>query len=261
MTNQDNQQPGPTVAVIFMQPACNMHCTFCVTEDNFDAMTFPQAIALLKHLKQIGVRSVVIGGGEPFDWQNGNLIEVAQAAHDLKFKTVQIGTNGINLPEGFENIEAITRYVIPIESAKPEPHNRMRLYRNHHHEIILDRLAKLKHAKKSVTLSTVITEVNKDTILELAEFLRAYHADSNHVHAWHLYQFIPIGRGGALHAPELQIPEIAYQNIYESVQALTLPFKTYRRTDMYASKTVDFFWYHKNQIQRGSTAWTANQQT
>ena len=37
---------GPRVAVVFLQPRCNMHCTFCITQDNFNAFTFDQAASL-----------------------------------------------------------------------------------------------------------------------------------------------------------------------------------------------------------------------
>lgn len=234
-----------------MQPQCNMHCTFCITEDTFDPMTFDQAADLFRHLKAIGVRSLVIGGGEPFDWP-GDLVALAREAKRIGFATVQVGTNGIALPAGFQFIDVIDRYVLPIESLDAQAHNTMRLYRDRHHAIIMDRLDSLKRAKKSVTLSTVITEVNKSGIAELGEFLRKYHADSQHVHAWHLYQFIPIGRGGAIHGDELHIPAAEYEAICRSVKALDLPFRVYRRTDMYHSKTVDFFWFEGGQIKRES---------
>ena len=252
------RHPHPTVAVVFMQPACNMHCTFCVTEDNFDVMMRSQAEALLTYLKMLGVKSLVIGGGEPFDWP-GDLISISQYAKQLGFRTVQVGTNGIALPDGFENIESIDRFVISIESAHPAPHNAMRLYQNRHHDIIMNRLDKLKEAKKSVTLSTVITEVNKNAILQLAEFIHQHNEDSHHVHAWHLYQFIPVGRGGVVHGDDLRIEPEEYDAIVESVKALNLPFKIYRRSDMYASQTVDFFWYHHGEIKRGSEIWNQPQ--
>jgi len=250
-TSGDSSARGPTVAVVFMQPRCNMHCTFCITEDNFDAMTFDQAVAMFEHLQSIGVKSLVIGGGEPFDWP-GDLVAVAREAKRIGFRTVQVGTNGIAMPDGFESVDAIDRYVLPIESVEPESHNRMRLYRDRHHAIIMDRLEALKRARKSVTLSTVITEVNKNEILDVAAFLRDYHAEGNHVHAWHLYQFVPIGRGGAVHGEALHIPPTEYDAIVNAVKALELPFAVYRRADMYHSRTVDFFWYEGGRIRRAS---------
>jgi MoaA/NifB/PqqE/SkfB family radical SAM enzyme len=242
---------APTVAVVFTQPACNMHCTFCITESNFDVMTPEEGRAMLDHLASIGVRSVILGGGEPFDWPH-DLPALAAYAKQRGFQTVQVGTNGIDVPEGFEHIEDIDRYVIPIESVDPDPHNRMRLYRNRHHGIVLDRLAALKRARKSVTLSTVITSVNRDHVTDLAEWIRRYHEGTEHVHAWHLYQLIPQGRGGAVHGAALHVPPDDYTAIVAAVKAMDLPFSVFRRSDMYHSRTVDFFWWKDGAIRRGA---------
>ena len=248
-----SREGTPAIVVIFLQPACNMHCTFCVTEDNFTPMRFEQAVKLLDTLRDEGVRTVIFGGGEPTDWP-GDLFALTRKAKAHGF-TVQIGTNGINLPDDFETIESVDRWVLPIESVDSEMHNRMRLYKGRHHAIILERLAALKRARKGVTLSTVMTEVNKAGVLDLAQLLREYAAESNHVHAWHLYQFLPVGRGGAVHGADLEIPEEEYRGLVEQVMALDLPFRVYRRSDMYQSQTVDFCWFEGDEMKRGRDEW------
>ena len=85
-----------------------MSCNFCITEDHFDAMSYAQASHLLDVLKQEGFQSVVLGGGEPFMWP-GNVITLAEEAKGKGF-IVQIGTNALALPEGFEtNLNKIGR--------------------------------------------------------------------------------------------------------------------------------------------------------
>ncbi|MCK4872216.1 MAG: radical SAM protein [Phycisphaerales bacterium] len=241
---------NPAVAVVFLQPQCNMTCTFCVTEDDFSSMTFDQAINLLDHLKSLGITTVVIGGGEPFDWP-GDVVKLSRIAKKLGF-TVQVGTNAVALPEGFEHIDSIDRYVIPIESAQPEPHDAMRLYKNSHHSVILNVLDKLRTARKSVTLSTVITTVNRAGIVDLAHYLQRYNV--GHIHAWHLYRLITQGRGGAHTGRTLQIPEDEYHRICDAVRAMDLGFPVYKRIDMYNSRTVEFFWYEGDRIITGSDA-------
>ena len=71
------------VAVIFLRPACNMSCSFCITENNFDAITYPQARDLLHLLKKEGFNNIVFGGGEPFEWP-GDLLLLTQEAKELK---------------------------------------------------------------------------------------------------------------------------------------------------------------------------------
>lgn len=245
---------GPTVAVVFLQPRCNMHCTFCITEDNFNAFTFEQAIGLLARLSAGGtVRSVVLGGGEPFDWPHDvAALAAVGKSHGL---TMQVGTNGIAVPQGFEHLSSIDRWVLPLESVDPQPHNAMRLYRDRHHAIILDRLESLRRVSKSVTISTVVTQTNVDEVVEVGRFLREYANRGGNVHAWHLYQFLPIGRGGAVHGERLTLPQCAYEAICAEAESLDLPFRIYRRTDMYHSRTVDFFWMDGGAVRRGSEAW------
>ena len=239
-----------SVAVILLHPACNMICTFCITEDNFNAMTQDQASGLLRTLKQEGFKNVIFGGGEPFQWP-GDLMGLTQEAKQLGF-LVQVGTNAVALPKDFQNIQTIDRYVLPLESATDTIHNKMRLYKNKHHQIIIDGLKRLQNAQKSVTLSTIVTRINKEGIQSLALFLKELDLLRPFVHAWHLYQFIPQGRGGSINADTLWISDREYMKACEEVLSMKLPFKVYRRQDMYRSKTVDFFWYEHGQLQRAS---------
>ncbi len=245
---------GPRVAVVFLQPRCNMHCTFCITEDNFDAFTFKQAADLLQELRTGGtVRSIVLGGGEPFDWPH-DVAALASIGKSLGF-TMQVGTNGIAVPDGFEHLHAIDRWVLPLESVLPEAHNAMRLYRNRHHSIILDRLESLRRVGKSVTISTVISQTNFDEVIEVGRFLREFQQRGGNVHAWHLYQFLPIGRGGAVHGDQLALLPGVYEYVCAEAEAIGLPFRIYRRTDMYHSRTVEFFWTDRGIVRCGSEAW------
>jgi len=244
---------GPRVAVVFLQPQCNMHCTFCITEDNFNAITFEQATNLLDALKGGGtVRSVVLGGGEPFDWPH-DVMALGRYGRSLGL-LMQVGTNGIALPEGFEHLDAFDRYVLPLESVDPGPHNAMRLYRGRHHSIIMDRLESLRTVRGSVTISTVITQRNVEHVVDVGRFLGEYVQRGGNVHAWHLYQFLPIGRGGALNEIDLAIPEYLYQSTCEQAESLGLPFRLYRRSDMYHSRTVEFFWVERGRVRWGGEA-------
>jgi len=245
---------GPRVAVVFLQPRCNMHCTFCITENNFNAMTFEQAASLLARLSAGGtVRSVVLGGGEPFDWPH-DVMALGRYGRSLGL-LMQVGTNGIALPDGFEHLHAFDRYVLPLESIDPQPHNAMRLYRDRHHAIIMGRLESLRRVGKSITISTVVTQTNVDEVVEVGGFLSKYANRGGNVHAWHLYQFLPIGRGGAVHGEQLALPQCAYEAVCRDAELLGLPFPIYRRADMYHSRTVDFFWMDRGALRRGSEAW------
>ena len=232
------------VAVIMPLPACNMFCNFCITEDNFDCMSFEQALFAIEHIGHLGIKNIVFGGGEPFSWPH-NIIKLCENAKDMGF-LVQIGTNATCLPDGYETLSCIDRFVIPLESADEEVHNSMRFFPTGHFGVIMDCLKKLKD-KKSVTISTVLTNYNINGIVKLAEFLRKY--DSGHIHAWHLYQFIPEGRGGRANAMKLAPSPKDYYAACEAVRTMELPFHVFKRPDMYKSKTVGFFCFGNGNLR------------
>jgi MoaA/NifB/PqqE/SkfB family radical SAM enzyme len=235
------------VAVIMPQPSCNMICEFCVTEDQMGAMSLEQGMALLDQMKLSQVEIVVLGGGEPFLWKPG-ILNLARYAKNLGF-TVQVGTNGILIPEGFETFNEVDRWVIPIESHRAETHNRMRRYKKQHHQIIMKILEKLKAAQKAVTLSTVLTEWNKADILDLARYLNKYNSETHHIHAWHIYQFVPEGRGGASPgAQELPLSIEEYNHYFSEIKKLNLSFKVLKRPSMYNSKDVQFYYFENERL-------------
>lgn len=247
---------NPQIAVFFLHPGCNMVCTFCVTENAFSAMRFHQAVRLLDFVKGRGVDTVVLGGGEPFTWRHSLLALTREAKARRLF--VQVGTNGTLLPDDFERIESIDRYVLPLDAADEAAHNHLRRFKNGHHGLILDRLQKLRVAGKSVTISTVVTAQNIHTLPAVADFLDAYWRSGGQLHAWHLYKFIAQGRGGRKNASSLDVSEDEYHAACADVKRRDLGFQVYKRKDMFHSKTVDFFWYQGDTIQIGSEVWSHN---
>ncbi|GAB4157708.1 MAG: hypothetical protein Fur0037_25550 [Planctomycetota bacterium] len=237
------------IAVVFLQPGCNMGCAFCATEDGFDCMSFEAASALLEDLAALGVSNVILGGGEPSCWPH-DLAALALRAKELRF-TVQVGTNGLELPGDFARWDFVDRWVLPLESMDPGPHDALRRARGGHHGILLARLEELGARKRPVTLSTVVTRPNVGGVPDLGGFLRAYHERHGNVHAWHLYRLLRVGRGGSRHADDLQVPARRYEAAVAGARAMGLPFPVYRRADMYGSPGIDFYWSEGGRIVRG----------
>lgn len=233
------------VAVIMPLSGCNMFCNFCVTDDDFDCVSFEQAVSMLKYVGELGIKNVVFGGGEPFFWPH-NIIRLCEKAKELGF-IVQTGTNATKLPQGYEKLPCIDRFVIPVESADEKIHNSMRFFPNGHYSVVMDCLKRLRAKAKAVTVSTVVTNSNIAGLEGLADFLRGY--DDGHIHAWHLYRFIPKGRGGLMNAAKLAPAFDAYASACENIKAMDLPFHVFKRADMYNSKTVEFFRMEKGIIR------------
>jgi len=229
-----------SIGVVMLLPSCNLTCPFCITEDGLAALSFDDALALLDRFDARGVTNVVLGGGEPTLWPH----DVFRLAADAKARGmfVQLGTNGIRLPEGFERFEAIDRYVLPLESAEPAIHDRMRPGRGEHHALILRRLHALREAGKSTTIGTIVTAWNVADIPNLAALLEGLDPAGEWLHSWHLYRFLPRGRGGGVHALELAIDVEVYRAACALAKSAGCAFPVYKRPNMYRAETVEYGW-------------------
>jgi MoaA/NifB/PqqE/SkfB family radical SAM enzyme len=241
---------GKRIGVVMLQPSCNLTCPFCITEEGLESLTWEKAVGLLDRFAESGVGNVVLGGGEPTLWRHDVFRLAAEAKARGLF--VQLGTNGVRLPEGFENHESVDRYVLPLEAADPGIHDRMRPGSKGHHAVILRRLAALAAAKKPTTVSTVITRWNRDEPPAILGLLKGLDPDGEWIHAWHLYRFLPIGRGGGHHPERFAVTPEEFDAACREMKAAAPPFAVYRRPNMYRAETVDFGWGEEGDLRVSS---------
>lgn len=227
-----------------------MACAFCASEIGFDTMDLATAEGLLHPLRSAGLRSVVLGGGEPFRWPH-DLERLGRRARALGF-LVQVGSNGLAPPPDFAALPWVDRYLLPLEAADPFLHDSLRWAPGGHHAVVLARLNALAATGKEVTIGTVVTRPNLERLDELAELLRARQATGLRLHAWHLYRFLPVGRGGALHHADLAVEIDHYRAAVERVRRRALGFPVYRRDDMLRASTVEFCWLEGGRLRLGS---------
>jgi MoaA/NifB/PqqE/SkfB family radical SAM enzyme len=233
-------QARERIAVLFLQPQCNMTCLFCATEDGFQAMGLEQARILIQALHADGVTNVILGGGEPFAWKPGAMA-LAEYAKSLGL-LVQIGTNGLALPEGYERSPWVDRYILPLESAEARLNDTLRIHRAGHHAVVLDRLRTLGRAGKSVTVSTVVTRLNLGGLDDMGRLLADYHREFGNLHAWHLYRLLLVGRGGTVHGPRLDVSAEDYRLACDRVRERETGIRILKRPDMLHSARVGFYW-------------------
>lgn len=234
------------VAVLMLLPQCNMTCNYCVIENNFSSFTDIEAQNLLLQLKDQNYTNVILGGGEPTLWR-GNVFQLAKFAKSLGF-FVQIGTNGINLPKNYEKNHDIDRWIIPLDSNRPEIHNKLRHYKNQHFHIIEDVLKKLSTQNKSVYISTVLTQINKNHLVEMVTYLNQYNEFSSNLKSWNLYRLLPFGRGGFKHFDNLKLPIEEFDQFVQTIKNSVRNFKVTIRRNMYDSSNVDFFTFHNGKV-------------
>ena len=105
-----------------------------------------------------------------------------------------------------------------------------------------------------ITISTVVSAVNHDDVVDLGHFLIEHDERHRHIHAWHLYQFLAEGRGGAENREEFEIPESRYREVCDQARVLAPRFRIFRRSNMYRPRVIDFHWRESGRILRGSPA-------
>lgn len=242
-----------SIVVLMLHPGCNMWCSYCVTENSMTSMGYAQALRVLDKAAARGIGNVVLGGGEPFTWTPG-VMRLAQEAKRRGF-VVQIGTNGIAMPPDYARASAVDRYVLPLDAATAPGHDMFRRHACSHHGLILERLECLRAAGKAVTVSTVVNALNLGELGAIAQFLNGYVAQGGVLHAWHLYRFLPQGRGGARSAGRLWIDEGDYDAACARAKAAAANYTVFKRRDMRHSRTVDFFWHEGEQLCIGSECW------
>ena len=255
MSHVPTVDPGPTdprrtIAVLFLLPDCDMRCRFCASERSFDTMSFAQACALLEALRAHGFRNVVLGGGEPALWPH-DLVALCRLARELGF-LVQLNTNGVRVPPGFPRVPGVDRTILSLEAADRALHDSLRPGRTSHYGLTQERIAALARAERELTISTVVTARNAHAVVDVARHLRSWWTRGARLHAWHLYNFLPVGRGGRPHAEELAVPRERFLAACRIAKASGLPFPVYRRSHMLRSSTVEFFRYERGELVGGS---------
>ncbi len=239
-----------TIASLFLTPSCDMSCRFCASETDFSVVTFEQAVELLHGLARRSVQNVVFGGGEPYLWPY-DLLGLTAVARELGF-LVQVCTNGVSLPGGFERIPSVDRYLLPLESIDPRRHDSLRRSPAGHHRIVLERVATLAGSGRELTVSTVVTRENLDELDEIARFLIEARRSGVAIHAWHLYRFLPVGRGGRTNAGRLGVSRELFRRACAGARREAGGIRVYRRDNMLRSSRVEFFWFERGQLQIGS---------
>ena len=241
------------IASLFLLPDCNASCVFCAAERGFSTMSFAQAEGLLDQLAGGPIRNVVLGGGEPCLWPH-DVLRLAASAKARGF-LVQVCTNGLALPRSFAEMDAVDRYILPLEAVDAAVHDRLRGAGPGHHALTLANLDRLTAARRSFTLSTVVTALNVDRLGALAVSIDAVARAGAPLHAWHLYRFLPVGRAGARNRTRLAIAPERFLAAWSAARAAAPHTRIYRRDDMLASSSVEFYWAEGDEIRTGSEAW------
>lgn len=238
------------VAAVFLLPACDIRCTFCISHNSFDVARPEAAAQLMEDLGRSSVDSVVLGGGEPTLWPH-DLNQLALHARAQGLIT-QLNTHGGGVLQNLARYDAVDRFILPIESSRSAVHDNLRRGMAGHHAMVLELVEALIRDGRELTFATVVTSENHADVAELARWMRELEQRGARIHAWHLYNFLPEGRGGARDiAAHLATSRTDYLAACSAAKGAGLSCAVYRRDNMLKSSTVEFFWFEGGELCMG----------
>lgn len=205
----------PKIIVWNITSKCNMHCEFCYGPEEQKELTTEEALEKIRQFKKQGATSLVFTGGEPLLRQD--IIELIKHAKQQGLFTI-LHTNGLLIDNNFlDKLENwLDQINLPLDGYNDETNSLMR--GKSHFQRIIDSLGLLKNRKIRVIISTVVTRVNKDFIVQLGKIIPEY------VYKWRIFQFSPEARAKEV-ADKYGISDGEFEKISSQIEKLDLPFK------------------------------------
>jgi len=169
---------------------CNLRCKkCCVPKTGFEA-SLQQFTELLDKLYDIGLRRIVLTGGEPL--MREDVSDIARYAKKKGFE-IYLSTNGILLKKRWKKLAPYISWIsISLDSSTADFNEMMTgaggAYQFEKIMEFLDYYGGLNKKTAKIKLATVITKKNKDHLIELGKLIfknqSGYRPD-----IWRLYQF------------------------------------------------------------------------
>ncbi len=189
------------VVNLYLLTECDMACKFCYASKDLDPMPVDRAKSAVEFFRSLGASRINLTGGEIL--MHPNALEVVRHAFDCGLK-VTLFTSGSLYDE--ERIGTFSPYLdwlaLSLDGDRVI-NNRMGRSKRHF-DAALAALAKTRALAPDVKIrvATVVTRVNVDHLLPLAEIL----ADAAHrPDLWRIKQMVPTRRAGE-HLDTLGVP-------------------------------------------------------
>ena len=97
--------------------------------------------------------------------------------------------------------------------------------------------------------SSLVTKENVGSLDQVGAYLRWYQKNGGLLHAWHLYRFLAVGRGGRLHDERFSTGEGVFEAVGAELKARFEDLRIYLRPDMYHSKDTSFYWWQAGEMK------------
>lgn len=215
----DSSKESLTLEIIRQCPNRCLHCSSSSSPEATDIIPFNHLVDLLRQAKRNRIKRIILSGGEPFDYPQ--LLDVIEITNSLNLDLV-IYTSGSTLSNGkissiqkslIEKIKTIgiIRYNLSLHSPFSEIHdkfmNRMGSYSD-----VIEFLLNCLSTKTEVEIHTVLTKLNYNSMVKLADLLRKYDIKKIRV-----LKLVPQGRARYNYA-DLEPSETEYETFWSQIK-------------------------------------------
>lgn len=171
----------PADLYLHLTTRCNLQCAYCYNQPSREKrghwnLPVDLAIKALQEAKALGIRTILLTGGEPL--LHPQALEIAALSSQMGFRTVLL-TNGVLVDEELAKKIAATcdQVTVSLDSAVPELHELHRGKGTHKRVTAAIKLLK-KAGTKEVVVASVITRQNQsETYTEFETFAKGLGAD------------------------------------------------------------------------------------
>jgi MoaA/NifB/PqqE/SkfB family radical SAM enzyme len=188
-------RPGPDRVVLNFSHRCALACEWCYVPFVSPPARAEVVLQIVERVQTLGFRSVTFGGGDPF--QYAFIETVLRRAKDLNlFVHVDTHAKGLRPSQEMANLvsSCVDLLGLPLDGPTAEVHDDMRSAFGHF-SLLRRRLEWLKSTAVHLKINTVVSARNATTLPELAQLVASIRP-----RRWSLYQYWPLGPGGAVNS-------------------------------------------------------------
>ncbi len=195
---------------------CNLNCKFCCgTLDKTKGPNFRDIVEVLQKLKQIGVTTIVLTGGEPL--LRPDIVRIIEKIYKEGFE-VYLSSNGILLPRYWKKLEKFISCIgLPVDGSTAKKSAYMGRSANSFRSVLkMLRFFKHNKPKCSVKIGTIVSKRNEKDIIDIGNLIFRNPSTYSQV-IWRLYEFSPLNRGKK-YASEYSISDSKYFKICQAAK-------------------------------------------
>jgi radical SAM protein with 4Fe4S-binding SPASM domain len=185
---------SPFILCIELTKQCNLSCKHCSVDADLSSkrkLLIDKVLSIVEESEHIGVKEIVLGGGEPLLYEN--FFELCEYILS-KGLSITFVTNGTLVSEKMSSFLKLKKYFhslqvgISLDGHTPELHGYFRSKETF--QPAVEAIKRLNKAGIKVSASCVLNKANIKTIPEYLEFLSILNVSNVRI-----LPFMPVGRG------------------------------------------------------------------